>query len=212
MKKRKGLFITFEGGEGVGKTTLIQSLAKYLRNAAEYEVVTTREPGGSPFGKQIREILLGSQELTDAAELFLFLADRSQHVKSLILPAIEDGKVVLCDRYVDSTMAYQGVARDADMALVEAACEYATGGLEPHVTFLLDLDPKIGISRTQKSSDNGLDRIEQEDLTFHEEVRKAYLQIARENPNRVYMLDASKPSDEVVKSTIAHLNKLLCPA
>ncbi len=199
----KGLFITFEGGEAVGKTTLIRSLIAHL-DSCKVETLCTREPGGSSFGPQVRKILLEGGALSPEAELFLFLADRAQHVKEVIKPALARGVTVLCDRFVDSTLVYQGVARAIDPTFVKTACMHAVDGLIPDITFLLDLDPEIGLKR---GSHRSLDRIERENLEFHRTVRNAYLKLAREESDRIVLLDASKPAEEVKKSAIQHLSQ-----
>lgn len=197
----RGLFITFEGGEGVGKTTLIRSLEAHL-HAAHIETLCTREPGGSSFGPLVRKILLEEENLSHTAELFLFLADRAQHVKQVIRPALAKGVTVLCDRFADSTRAYQGVARAIDPSFVKTACSYAVDGTYPDITFLLDLDPILGFKRT---ADRQLDRIERETLKFHQDVRSAYLDLAKEEPNRIVVLDASQSAEEVKNRAIEHL-------
>ena len=197
----KGLFITFEGGEAVGKSTLIRALDAHFRSSL-VQTLCTREPGGSAFGPLVRKILLEAEDLANEAELFLFLADRAEHVRGVIKPALAQGITVLCDRFADSTLVYQGAARAIDLDFVHKACEIAVQGLVPDITFLLDLDPKIGLKR---ASNRNLDRIEQETLQFHETVRSAYLQLAKEHPSRFIVLDASKTAEEVKNQAIEHL-------
>jgi dTMP kinase len=197
----RGLFITFEGGEAVGKTTLIRSLEAHLHEIG-IKTLSTREPGGSSFGPLVRKILLEEQDLSHTAELFLFLADRAQHVTQLIRPTLAKGITVLCDRFVDSTKAYQGVARAIDPLFVKTACSYAIGETYPDITFLLDLDPVLGFKRVL---DRHLDRIERETLVFHQKVRDAYLEIAKEEPQRIVVLDASKSPEEVKNKAIEYL-------
>jgi dTMP kinase len=194
----KGLFVTFEGGEGAGKSTLIRALDKHLRSSG-IETFCTREPGGSSFGPLVREILLEGESLGKEAELFLFLADRAEHVKGRIKPALLEGKTVLCDRFADSTLVYQGVARALDITFVKEACQVALQGLSPDITFLLDLDPEIGL---QRAANRHLDRIEKETLHFHRTVRKAYLELAKENRERIIVLDASKSPEELKNQAI----------
>lgn len=197
---KKGLFITFEGGEGVGKSTLLTRLNDYLTGEG-FHVIQTREPGGCELGINIRKLLLETEYLSNKAELLLFLANRAQHVEEVILPALEKHQIVLCDRFTDSTMAYQGVARHLDMKLVENLCTFATDGLIPDVTFLLDLPPEQGFERVHKSRD-GKDRIERESLRFHEAVRQGFLKLAEKEKERMHVIDASKEIDHVFKDLL----------
>ncbi|GAB4188685.1 MAG: dTMP kinase [Simkaniaceae bacterium] len=205
---KKGLFITFEGGEGVGKSTLISSIYEELIKQG-LEPMKTLEPGDTPLGKCLREIILGRDFPMDKkAELFLFLADRSQHVKEVILPALDCGKIVLCDRFNDSTIAYQGIARNFDVLKLTELCHFATDGLEPDLTFFLDLDPETGFKRIEKQA-CGLDRIEKEHLSFHEKVRDAYLTIALREKNRIFVLDASLPKEKVLQTAMKKIEQKL---
>ena len=164
--KEKGLLITFEGGEGAGKTTLIEKLYEDLKQRG-CSVIKTREPGGTEIGKEVRNWLLHSRNvpLGKRTELLLFLADRAQHVDELILPALSQGAIVLCDRFNDSSVAYQGGARGIDLESVKELCAFACDRLVPDLTLYLDLDPEIGFARNQKSR-QGKDRIESETLAF----------------------------------------------
>ncbi|HWA82195.1 MAG TPA: dTMP kinase [Fimbriimonadaceae bacterium] len=186
------MFVTFEGPEGGGKSTLIQSLAAGLQGQNR-EVVVTREPGAGPVGASIREILLHGDHLDPKAELFLFLADRAQHVSGLIRPALERGAWVLCDRHADSTVVYQGYGRGLDLDQLRAWNRFATGGLVPDVTFLLDLDPSAGLARIAAK-----DRLDAEPLEFHRRIRNGFLSEARLDPTRWVVLDASRPAAEVL--------------
>lgn len=198
MNKR---FISFEGGEGAGKSTLIDSVYRELVLQGK-SVLKTRAPGGTDVGEEIRKLLLHQSTALDArCELFLFLADRSEHVKQIILPALKKDQIVLCDRFNDSTVAYQGAARALDEEKVRELCLFATNGLEPSLTFYLDLDPKIGFQRIKKSKQTH-DRIESEALGFHEKIRKAFHHIAHLEPDRMVIIDASKTPDEVLKNTL----------
>lgn len=192
---RQGVFITFEGGEGAGKTTLIDTLSSYLEDLG-ISFVKTRAPGGTEIGQQIRHLLLHSDhaKLDARAELLLFLADRAQHVQEVILPALQEGKVVLCDRFNDSTIAYQGVARGLSQEVVAKQCAFACFDLQPDLTFYLDLDPKVGFSRTAARSK---DRIESEQHTFHENIRAAFQMLAKQAPQRIVTLDASGEQRQV---------------
>ena len=194
MNKR-GIFISFEGVEGAGKSTQAKLLAEYIAKLG-YLIVLTREPGGTPIAEHIREILLepGNTEMTDITELLLYLASRSQHVRQLILPALSEGKVVICERFSDATFAYQGYARGFDLNSLKQMNEIATGGLKPDLTIFLDLDAEDGLSR---KSEDDLDRLESESIDFHRRVRKGYLAIARKSPQRLKVIDARGSIEDV---------------
>lgn len=179
------MFVTFEGPEGGGKSTLIQSLAASLQGNG-LDVVVTREPGSGPVGASIREILLHGDHLDHKTELFLFLADRAQHVTAFIRPALQRGAWVLCDRYSDSTVVYQGYGRGLDLELLRKWNAFATGGLAPDVTFLLDIDPADGLARIASK-----DRLDAEPIDFHKRVRQGFLSEAAQSPGRWVILDAS---------------------
>lgn len=198
----KGQLITLEGGEGAGKTTLMNALALYLTKKG-IEVTTTREPGGTDLGAHLRRFIL-NMDLVPKAELFLFLADRAQHVATVVRPSLERGDIVLCDRYIDSTLAYQGVARHLDQAFLEQLCLFATDRLLPHLTLLLDLPPSEGLKRAPRD-----DRIEQEALVFHERVREGFLALAKGNKDRFLMLDATQPFETVLTQAKRGLDALL---
>lgn len=211
----KGFFITLEGGEGSGKSTLINQLEEYLVLKG-HEVVKTREPGGSQLGETIRKWLLGEHpfKIGSQAELLLFLAARAQHIEEVIKPALQAGKVVLCDRFNDSTIAYQGVARGLNKKRTKRLCNIVCESIQPQLTLFLDVDPLIGLQRTQKLSKSEaksgeLDRIEAESLDFHKQVRKAFLAIAIREPLRVYRINANVSQDEVKKEAIQAIEKLL---
>jgi dTMP kinase len=190
---RPGFFISFEGGEGVGKSTQIELLQQQLI-ASGKSVVTTREPGGTDAAEAIRKVLLGNEyaELSDRSEALLFAAARADVVANVIDPALAAGQVVLADRYLDSSVAYQGYARKLGVAEVKALSLWATRGLLPDLTVVLDLDPTIGISRVAKP-----DRLESLALEFHQLVRKAFLAMAAEEPTRFLIVDASKSTTEI---------------
>ncbi len=208
MSVRRGLFVTFEGGEGAGKTTLVKAISRHLEQRG-LPVLLTRAPGGTPLGHTIRDLLLHGQdlEITPQAELYLFLADRAQHVIKMILPALEEGQIVLCDRFNDSTIAYQGCGRGLSEESVAAACLAACQGLQPDCTFYLDLPCKMGMERVKKERSG--DRIEEEGLSFHEKIREAFLRIANGNPQRVIVLDASRPAEYVEQQALEKLDALL---
>lgn len=208
-KKSKGLFITFEGGEGAGKTTLINRVHDALAEKGQ-KVIKTLEPGGTPLGCDIRKLLLHDQttSICERAELFLFLADRAHHVKTVILPALDEGKIVLCDRFNDSTLAYQGAARDLDLNLLRTMCDISTEGLTPDLTLYLDLDPQVGLERAKKH--DVPDRLEKESLEFHTEVREGFLALALEEPDRFHTINAEKGMDKVFSAAMTEIETVLC--
>lgn len=195
-----GLFIAFEGGEGSGKSTQIARLAHRLRDAGR-EVVTTFEPGGTAVGAAIRQVLLSrdTDGLTARAEALLFAADRAQHVATVVRPALRRGAVVLTDRYRDSSIAYQGAGRELSVDEVRELSEWATDGLVPDLTVLLDVDPVVGLQRASGETD----RLEAEPLQFHTRVRAHFLALAAAEPDRYVVLDASQPVDEVASAVAA---------
>ncbi len=189
----RGVFVSFEGGEGAGKSTLMEGIYQSLELQG-LPVIQTRAPGGTEFGEKVRNLLLhDDQSLDGRSELFLFLADRAQHVFEVIKPALEEGKIVLCDRFNDSTIAYQGVARELDPSFVRSLCLFATKQLEPDLTFYLDIDPVEGLKRA-KAKSSVKDRIESEALEFHQKIREAFLRLVSNDPNLLQQaLDALSP-------------------
>jgi dTMP kinase len=197
LKIDRGIFISLEGGEGSGKTTLSLYLKKQLEKLG-IEVVLLREPGSTPLGDELRHLLLNRlQPIDDLAELLLFLAARSQNIQTNILPALQDRKIVLCDRFTDSSIAYQSAARGLDIELVTKLCSLVTGGLEPDVTLFLDIDPQIGRERAQTAK-NGGDALDQESLEFHQRVSKAYMNLAAHNPHRFVRINTFQPLDQAL--------------
>jgi len=191
------MFITLEGPEGSGKTSQIPAIAAFLRDAG-YEVVVTREPGGTAVGDQIRDVLMNLENVTivPRTEILLFLAARAQHVESLIRPALEEGKVVLCDRFGDSTLAYQGYGHATDLDTLRSLLNYSTGGLTPDLTLLLDVPVQDGMAR-KKDNAAEWNRLDAYTIAFHERVRKGYLALAANEPERWLVIDATKDKDEV---------------
>lgn len=191
-----GLFITFEGGEGVGKSTMIARAEEYFRSQGS-EVILTREPGGTRLAERIRELVLGPEhsELSATCELLLVFAARAQHLEELIRPALRQGKVVLCDRFTDASWAYQGGGRGQSAELIAALEQGVHGDLQPDLTLLLDLAVEEGLRRMQARGE--ADRIEQESVAFFSRVREAYLQRAGQFPRRVVVIDASQDIDMV---------------
>jgi dTMP kinase len=193
-----GAFITFEGIDGSGKSTQLRMLASTLRLSG-FEVVTTREPGGTPLGKRLRLALLDAQaEVDPLAELLLYAADRAQHVRTLLRPAIATSHIVLSDRYADATVAYQGAGRGFTPELIASVVEMATGGLKPDLTIIFEVSVAECLMRTRRREDSeqGKDRLDAEDVEFYSRVRDAYLEIAKAEPARVRVLDASGSIEE----------------
>lgn len=189
-----GTFVTLEGPEGAGKTTQLKQLSKQL-DVLGIDHIVTRDPGGTPLGRQIRRILLNPENpVNPMSELLLYQADRAQHVGEVIMPALKEGKLVLCDRYTDSTMAYQGYARGIDFEIIEDLNKVATGGLRPDLTILFDLESSEGLSRLHPG---GHDRLEREAIEFHHKVRDGYHELAKKEPQRWKTIDASKPMTTV---------------
>lgn len=202
------MFITFEGGEGAGKTTLIEGIEKALI-AAGRSVLKTREPGGTPLGEELRNVVLHTEhKLSPYAELAIYLASRAQHISQKIVPALERGEVVLCDRFNDSSIAYQGAARGLGMEKVAEFCNFISQGLQPNLTFYLDISPTIGLERA-RSTRVGLDRIESETILFHEKIREAYHLIHRQYPQRFHLLDATQTKEEVLRRAMLLIEPLL---
>jgi dTMP kinase len=194
------MFVTFEGIDGAGKSTLIAGLAKHFE-AANTPILITREPGAGALGAKIRELLLHGGDIVPEAELFLFLADRSQHVRAIIRPALAANITVLCDRYADSTVVYQGYGRDLDIPKLRDLNHTATGGLKPDLTFLLDLDIQASASRIQNA-----DRLDQESMAFRERVRDGFLAEAGREPERWHILDATKSPGDLIAEAWARLS------
>ena len=193
----QGLFISFEGGEGVGKSTQIKALTHRLKSAG-HRVLTTREPGGTPLCESIRSLVQSDQEvISPEAELLLFTASRAQLCRQIIQPAIERGEIVLCDRFMDSTSVYQGVARAIPSALVDQINQFSVGNCKPDLTFLIDMDPHQGFQRVRQRAAGSLDRIEQESLDFFKAVRSGYLELANNEPDRFVILDGQLPIEAI---------------
>lgn len=199
----QGLFITFEGPDGCGKTTQMKLLAEYLEKKGE-EVVLTREPGGKGLGEKVREILLNYDgEVSDRCESFLFLADRAQNIDIIVNPAVEAGKIVLCDRHIDSTVAYQGYGRGLDIERINMLNNLATNGKKPDLTFVFDVDVETSMKRVGKEKD----RMESAGIDFHNRVRQGYLELAKQEPNRIKVINATKSIEEIHDEVINILNK-----
>ncbi|MPZ98247.1 MAG: dTMP kinase [Dehalococcoidia bacterium] len=194
----RGLFVTLEGGEGSGKSTQLKALAR-LGRRDNFRVVTCREPGGTTLGEALRELLFSGDAPATSTELLMFAAARAQLVEEVIRPALANGALVICDRFADSTLAYQHYGRGLDLDQVRAVNQVATGGLQPDLTLLLDLDPTEGVARTSTRRDGGEfeDYLERETLAFHRAVRLGFLELAAAEPDRWLVLDATKPVMQV---------------
>lgn len=200
----KGLFITFEGADGCGKTTQLMLMAKYLKEHGA-DVLVTREPGAKGLGEKLREILLNYDgEVSSQAEAFLFLADRAQHMDIIIKPAVVTGKIVLCDRHTDSTVAYQGYGRGIDVSRINMLNDIATGGRKPDLTIVFDVDVETSLSRVGKEKD----RMENAGMDFFNRVRNGYLQIAKQEPERVKVIDATQSIEAIHIQVIKFINQL----
>lgn len=212
----KGFFISLEGGEGSGKTTQINRLVDMLSGRG-YEVVITREPGGTPESESIRNLLVqrGGGDWNAMAEILLLFAARSMHIEKLIKPALNDGKIVICDRFTDSTIAYQGGGRGLEIETIKEIERISINGFKPDLTFLLDIDVRTGLDRSnsrlseENAGDNTEDRFERLDIDFHERLREGFLSIARKDEGRCYILNAAQSinhlSDEIKNITLAKL-------
>lgn len=204
----KGCFITVEGGDGSGKSTQIQKIEAYLREHGR-EVILTREPGGTPVAEQIRELILNpaNREMTGRAEMLLYAASRAQHVEEKILPALAAGKDVLCDRFVDSSIAYQAYGRGLGDIVAEVN-RIAAAGAVPDLTIFLNISPAAGMARKNRQDGHELDRLELEKAAFHEKVYEGYLTLAKENSDRIAAIDADRPADEVFADIRAELDRV----
>lgn len=200
----QGLFITFEGPDGCGKTTQMNLLAQYFEKKGK-KVVLTREPGGKGLGEKVREILLNyNGEVSDRCESFLFLADRAQNIDIIVKPAVKQGEIVLCDRHIDSTVAYQGYGRGLDINEINMLNNLATGGKKPDLTLVFDVDVETSMKRVGKEKD----RMESAGIDFHNRVRNGYLELAKQEPERIKVLDATKTIEEIHEKVVEIIEKL----
>ncbi|NLL32256.1 MAG: dTMP kinase, partial [Enterococcus cecorum] len=200
-----GLFITIEGPDGAGKTTVLNELFPRLQMIAKKEIIKTREPGGVLIAEKIRQIILNPdhRQMDERTEALLYAAARRQHLVEVIMPALNEGKIVICDRFVDSSLTYQGAGRRIGMKEIAQINEFATEGLEPDFTLYLDVDSDTGLRRIQNHRKQDVDRLDLEGLEFHQRVRHAYLKLAEENPVRIHRIDAKMSLQEVVESSFS---------
>lgn len=207
MKPDSHLFITFEGCEGCGKSTQAKLLYKRLRRL-HIDSVLTQEPGGTPLGKRIRNILKVNREfdISPEAELLLFAACRAQIVRDIIKPSLDAGKIVICDRFADSTTVYQGYGRGLELKIIEQINSVATERLKPDITLLIDIKPELSLQRKLNSED---DRFEREDLPFHRRVREGYLELARHEQERWFVIDGNRTIDEIQRIIWDRVNSVL---
>lgn len=202
---KKGLFITLEGADGCGKTTQLNLLKEYLTSRG-YEIVVTREPGGKGLGEKLREILLNYDgEVSDRCEAFLYLADRAQNIDTIIKPAINSGKIVLCDRHTDSSVAYQGYGREQNIDNINMLNELAVNGVHPDLTIVFDIDTETSMARVGAEKD----RLESAGIEFHKRVRNGYLEIAKKNSQRIKVVDASQTIEDVQRDVIKIIEGVL---
>ncbi len=199
----ESLFITFEGPEGAGKTTIINMVKEeFLKMGLNF--ISTREPGGIRIAESIRNIILNPEntEMDKRTEALLYAAARRQHLAEKVLPALEEGKIVLCDRFIDSSLAYQGVGRGIGIDEIYKINEFAINGLMPNLTIYFDLDPKVGLQRVHQADEREINRLDLEELDFHLKVQSGYSEIIKREPNRFKVIDASKSIEEVYEATV----------
>lgn len=211
----KGLFVTFEGPDGAGKTTQIQSLAHTLRGLG-HDVMMTREPGGTAISNKIRALLLSTEheEMVDQAEVLLYAASRAQHVHEVIIPALQQNKIVLCDRFIDASIAYQAYGLGIDEAIIYNINKYASSHIKPTRTYMLDIPVEESRRRLEErasgaGNETGLDRIEQKAMAYHQRVREGFLSIAQKERDRVLLIDANRSVEEIGRDIMADCQRLI---
>ncbi|WP_231584084.1 dTMP kinase [Domibacillus indicus] len=205
-----GLFITIEGPEGAGKTTVLNRIAKKLQEKGQ-DVVQTREPGGIVIAEQIRSVILNKENTAMDArtEALLYAAARRQHLAEKVIPALKQGSIVLCDRFVDSSLAYQGFARGLGMSEVGSINEFAIGGVMPELTLLFDVRPEIGLARIHRHNGREVNRLDLEDISFHKKVREGYLALAELNKERIVIINAEQEEERVFQDAFSQIEKVL---
>ncbi|WP_339372673.1 dTMP kinase [Paenibacillus elgii] len=210
MHVKRGFFITVEGGEGAGKTSAIDAILEQVKTRG-YNVLSTREPGGIPIAEQIRSVVLdrNNTAMDPRTEALLYAAARRQHLAEKVIPALEAGKVVVCDRFIDSSLAYQGYARELGMDEVFAINRFAIGDWMPDLTVFMDVRPEIGLARIRADQGREVNRLDLESMTFHNKVREGYLQVLRQFPERVVRVDAERELDKVLEDIGQMLNQKL---
>ena len=205
------MFITIEGPEGSGKTTAVDTAVKELEKMG-YQIVRTREPGGTPIAEQIRNVILDKNNtaMDQRTEALLYAASRRQHLVEKVWPALKEGKIVVCDRYLDSSLAYQGGARGLGVDNILQVNSFATEGTFPDLTLLFDLDPEIGLARIAANSNREVNRLDLEKIEFHKKVRNTFLELAKRYPERYVVIDASQSKEEVAKKTLEVMLSRIC--
>ena len=205
------MFITIEGPEGSGKTTAVDTAVKELEKMG-YQIVRTREPGGTPIAEQIRNVILDKNNVAmdQRTEALLYAASRRQHLVEKVWPALKEGKIVICDRYLDSSLAYQGGARGLGIDNILSVNNFATEGTFPDLTLLFDLQPELGLARIAANSNREVNRLDLEKLDFHRKVRETFLELARRYPERFVVIDASQSKEEVAKKTLEVMLSRIC--
>ena len=205
------MFITLEGPEGSGKTTAVNYAVSKLEEMG-YQIVRTREPGGTPISEQIRNVILDKANIAmdERTEALLYAASRRQHLVEKVWPALKEGKIVICDRYLDSSLAYQGGARGLGVENILNVNNFATEGTFPDLTLLFDIDPKIGLARISANADREVNRLDLEKIEFHNKVRNTFLELAKRYPERFVIIDASKSREEVADATLKAMLSRIC--
>lgn len=205
------MFITLEGPEGSGKTTAVEQAVKKLEEMG-YQIVRTREPGGTEISEQIRNVILdkANTAMDPRTEALLYAASRRQHLVQKVWPALKEGKIVICDRYLDSSLAYQGGARGLGVENILNINTFATEGTWPDLTLLFDLDPQVGLNRINSNANREVNRLDLEKLDFHNKVRNTFLELAKKYPERYVIIDAGQSREEVAKATVEAILSRLC--
>lgn len=199
----KGVAISFEGGEGSGKSTIIKALSKYIDEHLDTKCICTREPGGARISEQIREIIVSkdNKEICSETEALLFAAARAQFMHEIVKPNLDEGNIVLIDRFIDSSLVYQGIGRNLGVDRVLNINDFATNGWLPNITIVLDIEPSIGLKRIADNN-RETNRLDEEDISFYENVRNGYLEMASKFPERIKVVDANRPVEEILKDII----------